>query len=88
MSAAEQNYRRDAAHEAAVKRHATVPELKDLGRMVDEEIQIIEQHIADAAADDDAPPAEAVVPAAKKPATKAKATKKAAAAVPSGEVAS
>ncbi len=36
----------------------------------------------------DAPAAEAVAPAAKKPATKAKATKKAAAAVPSGEVAS
>ena len=40
-------------HEAAVKGHAALPQLKDLGRMLDEEGQIVEQHVAGAPPEDD-----------------------------------
>src|SRR5579864_2481801 len=43
-----------AAGDAAVERHAAVPDLKDLHRMFGEMRQVIEQHIADAAPQDDA----------------------------------
>ena len=44
----------DAAGEAAVERHAAVPQLQDLDRMGGEMRQIVEQHVAGAAAEDDA----------------------------------
>src|SRR5580704_2768678 len=44
----------DAAGDAAVKRHAAVPQFEDLQRMLDEMRKIVEQHIAGAAAEDDA----------------------------------
>src|ERR1700726_184835 len=44
----------DAAGDAAVKRHAAVPQLEDLQRMLDEMRKIVEQDIAGAAAEDDA----------------------------------
>ena len=37
-----------------MKRHAAFPEFENLGRMGDEERQIVEQHIAGASAQDDA----------------------------------
>ena len=37
-----------------MKRHAAVPQLEDLERMRGEMRQIVEQHVADAAAEDDA----------------------------------
>src|SRR6267378_4029725 len=43
----------DRTEETAVKRHATFPQFKNLGGMLDEEWQVVEQHIAGAAADDD-----------------------------------
>ena len=42
------------ADEAAVERHAALPELEDFERVLDEIRQIVEQHIAGAAAEDDA----------------------------------
>ena len=51
---AEQHHRGDAAEEAAVERHAALPQFENLGRVLDEERQIVEQHIAGAAAEDDA----------------------------------
>src|SRR5665213_365045 len=53
VAPAEQDHRGDAAQEAAMKRHAALPQLEDLERMLDEEGKIIEQHIAGAAAEDD-----------------------------------
>ena len=50
---AEQDHRGDAAEKAAVKRHAALPQFEDLRRMLDEEFEIVEQHIAGAAAEDD-----------------------------------
>src|SRR6202022_3520765 len=50
--AAEQYPRGHAAEEAAMKRHAALPQLKDLGGMLDEEREIVEQHVAGAAAGD------------------------------------
>ena len=44
----------DAAEEAAMERHAAVPELQDLQRVRGEMRRVVEQHIADAAAEDDA----------------------------------
>src|SRR5665213_1939251 len=52
--ACEQHHRDDAAGEAAMERHAAVPELEDFEWMFDEVRQIVEQHIAGAAAEDDA----------------------------------
>jgi hypothetical protein len=37
-----------------MERHAALPQFKNLGRMLDEERQIVEQHVAGAAAEDDA----------------------------------
>src|SRR5258707_13462135 len=51
---AEQYHRRDAAQEAAMERHAALPQLENLVGMLDEERQIVEQHVAGAAAEDDA----------------------------------
>ena len=51
---AEQHHRGDAAEKAAMERHAALPQFEDLGGMLDEERQIVEQHIAGAAAEDDA----------------------------------
>src|SRR5450756_1719754 len=52
--AREQNHGNDAAGETAVERHAAVPQLYDFQRMRDEMLKIVEQHVADAAAEDDA----------------------------------
>src|SRR5260370_7611311 len=52
--ATKQYHRGHAAQKAAVKRHAALPQFKDLGGVLDEERQVVEQHIAGAAADDDA----------------------------------
>ena len=52
--AREQHDRQHAADEAAVERHAALPQLHDLGRVRGEMRRIVEQHIADAAAEDDA----------------------------------
>src|SRR5262249_58645825 len=43
-----------ATHEAPMEGHAAFPELENFGRVLDEEGQIVEQHVAGAAADDDA----------------------------------
>ncbi len=51
---AEQHHRGDAAEKAAVERHAAFPQFENLGRMLDEEGEIVEQHVAGAAAEDDA----------------------------------
>ena len=45
---------RIGAEEAAVERHAAVPEREDLERVLGEARQIVEQHVADAPAEDDA----------------------------------
>jgi hypothetical protein len=37
-----------------VERHAAAPEIEDLDRVVDILLEIVEQHVADAAAEDDA----------------------------------
>ena len=52
--AREQHHRDDAAGEAAVERHAALPQLHDLDRVGGKERKVIEQHVADAAAEDDA----------------------------------
>ena len=52
--AREQHHGDHAAGEAAVERHAAVPQLHDLERMRGEMRQIVEQHVAGAAAEDDA----------------------------------
>ncbi len=52
--AREQHHGEDRAEEAAVERHAAVPDRDDLDRVGEEDRQIVEQHVADAAADDDA----------------------------------
>ncbi len=52
--AREQQHGDHAAGKAAVERHAAVPQLHDLERMRGEVRQIVEQHVADAAAEDDA----------------------------------
>src|SRR5262249_34752047 len=44
----------DTAEKAAMERHAALPELYDLGWMLDEIRCVVEQHIADAATQDDA----------------------------------
>src|SRR6202043_2558911 len=44
----------DAAGDAAMKRHATVPQFENLPRMLDEMRKIVEQYVAGAAAEDDA----------------------------------
>ena len=54
MLAAEQYDRRDAAQKTAVERHSPLPQFKDLGRMLNEESQIVEQHVTGAASEDDA----------------------------------
>ena len=50
----EQHHRRDAAGEAAVERHAALPELENLQRVRGEMRRIVEQHVAEPAAEDDA----------------------------------
>ncbi len=52
--AAEQYHRGHAAQKAAMERHAALPQLKNLSGMLDEEREIVEQHVAGAAAEDDA----------------------------------
>ena len=42
------------AEEAAVERHAALPDREDLGRAGEIGVEIVEQHVADAAAEDDA----------------------------------
>ena len=44
----------DAAEHAAVERHAAGPQLENLERVRGEMRKIVEQHVADAAAEDDA----------------------------------
>ena len=46
--------RDDAAEEAAMERHAALPHLEDLERVLEEVRQVVEQDVADAAAEDDA----------------------------------
>lgn len=48
------HHRDDAAEEAAMERHAAFPQFEDRGGMIDEEGQVVEQHVAGAAAEDDA----------------------------------
>src|SRR5579863_6808115 len=50
----ERDDRDGAAEKSAVKRHAAVPELKNLQRMLGEQRQVVEQHVTDAAAENDA----------------------------------
>ena len=50
----EQDDRDHAAEEAAVEGHAALPDLDDLGRVRGEVRRVVEQHVADAAAEDDA----------------------------------
>ena len=52
--ACEQDDREHAAEKAAVERHAAFPELQALERMRGEIARVVEQHIADAPAEDDA----------------------------------
>ena len=52
--AREQHDGDDAAGEAAMERHAAVPEFEDLDRVRGEVRQIVEQHVAGAAAENDA----------------------------------
>src|SRR5690348_5901681 len=54
VSARKPYHRHDAAYEAAVEGHASPPQFENLGRVLDEERQIVEQHIAGSAAQDDA----------------------------------
>ena len=49
--AGEQHHRQNGAEEAAVERHAAVPHREDLQRVGEEHRQIVEQHVADAAAE-------------------------------------
>src|SRR5258708_32904760 len=44
----------DTAEKTAMKRHAAIPDLENLQRVLDEMRQIVEQHIAGASAQDDA----------------------------------
>ena len=44
----------DAAEEAAVERHAAVPQLQDLERVRGEMRRVVEQHVAEPPAEDDA----------------------------------
>src|SRR4051812_21792981 len=46
---AKQYHRGDAAQEAAVKRHAALPQFENLGGMLNEKRKIVEQHVAGAA---------------------------------------
>ena len=46
--------RDDAAEEAAMERHAALPHLEDLQRVLEEVRQVVEQDVADPAAEDDA----------------------------------
>ena len=50
----EEDHGEDRAEEAAVERHAAVPERDDLRRVLGEARQVVDEHVADAAADDDA----------------------------------
>ena len=50
----EEHHRQDRAEEAAVERHAAVPQREDLERVLGEAREIVEEHVADAAAEDDA----------------------------------
>ena len=52
--AGEEDHRQRGAEKAAVERHAAVPDLEDLQRVGEVDRQIVEQHIADASAGDDA----------------------------------
>ena len=52
--AREQHHRDHAAEEAAVERHAALPQLHDLERVRGEIGRIVEQHVAEPAAEDDA----------------------------------
>src|SRR5262249_26419567 len=52
--AGEQADREHAAEQTAGERHAAVPYLQDLDRVGDEEVEIVEQHVPDAPAENDA----------------------------------
>src|ERR1700704_3256648 len=52
--AREQDDRKHAAEEAAMERHAALPELQALPGVLGEIARIVDQHIADASAEDDA----------------------------------
>src|SRR5690606_37409999 len=52
--AGEEDHRQDGAEKAAMERQATMPDGEDLKRVGGEARQVVEKHIADAAADDDA----------------------------------
>src|SRR5262249_45067551 len=49
----EHHHRQHAAEEAAVERHAAVPELEDIERMRDVMAGVVEQNVAEPAAEDD-----------------------------------
>ena len=50
----EQHHRHDAACKAAVERHAALPELQDLQRVLGKMRRVVEQHVAEPAAENDA----------------------------------
>ena len=54
MLPTEQDHRGHAAQKAAMKRHAALPQFEDFGGVLKEEREIVEQHIAGAATEDDA----------------------------------